>query len=355
MICGKRAIIFECGSGYCKSGYAGEKRPSNCFPFVIGIPKQLSQVDNNSKEFVFGDDAINRQDKYKLYYPLQDAFLKFLNTILENAIYCLLHAEPSKQPVVFVEFPFCDISDRKRIAQIMFNEFKVPALYLLNSFVASLNAYGLNTGVIFESGKEIISIVPVCNGKVIEDATKRIALSDGCELSIEDYFKRPILIHKMIYNSIMKCAECCRQELFSNIFLSMNQTMTSDSEARLFNEITTLVHGNFTVKIKQPPSDWAGIGASLYAQSEENHSKCITREQFAAIGDSYFDLMEEFESMENPRGIYVDKINHMNDYQKQKFKQMMPIENIDLIWQRLYEMSNDELKKFLRTVLLEPL
>jgi actin-related protein len=50
------------------------------------------------------------------------------------------------------------------MAEIMFEQFKVPALYIINPAALSLYASGRTTGIVLESGDGVTQATPIYEG-----------------------------------------------------------------------------------------------------------------------------------------------------------------------------------------------
>lgn len=78
-------------------------------------------------------------------------------------------------------------------------------------------------------------------------------------------------IHEMTYNSIMKCNENIRKDLYGNIVLSGGSTMFPGLAERMSKEITALAPSSMRVKVVAPPERKYGawIGGSILASQND--------------------------------------------------------------------------------------
>ncbi|CAI5524597.1 unnamed protein product [Closterium sp. Naga37s-1] len=94
-------------------------------------------------------------------------------------------------------------------------------------------------------------------------------------------------IHEMCYNSIIKCDEGIRQDLYSNIVLSGGTTLIPGIAERVTKEVTQLAPANY-IKVVAPPerkySAW--IGGSMYAALSTFKQMCITKSEYEEVGPS---------------------------------------------------------------------
>lgn len=69
-------------------------------------------------------------------------------------------------------------------------------------------------------------------------------------------------IHKLAFNSIMKCDIDVRKDLYNNIVLSGGTTLFPGMPERLSKEMTTLAPASMKIKVVAPPerkfSVWIG-------------------------------------------------------------------------------------------------
>ena len=72
--------------------------------------------------------------------------------------------------VMLTEPPKNDKKNREELVDLMFNDFKVPKLYLGNQAVLSLFATGRTTGTVVNSGEGITHTVPIYEGYAIPHA-----------------------------------------------------------------------------------------------------------------------------------------------------------------------------------------
>eukprot|EP00947_MAST-08B_sp_MAST-8B-sp1_P003449 g3449.t1 len=73
-------------------------------------------------------------------------------------------------------------AQRGRAAQIMFEQFKVPGLFISTTPVLSLFAAGRTRGVVVESGEGVTSVVPIFEGVPLQHAQQRVDLA-GTDLT----------------------------------------------------------------------------------------------------------------------------------------------------------------------------
>ena len=132
------------------------------------------------------------------------------------------------------------------------------------------------------------------------DVDKSYELPDGQVISVgnqrfrcpEVLFKPDLIgkesagIHKLTYDSIMKCDVDIRRDLYTNTVLSGGSTMFPGIAERLTKEMTALAPASIKVKIVAPPerkySVW--IGGSILSSLSTFQDMWITKEEYDESG-----------------------------------------------------------------------
>jgi len=95
-------------------------------------------------------------------------------------------------------------------------------------------------------------------------------------------------IHKLVFESIMKCDVDIRKDLYANIVLSGGSTMYPGIQERMEKEIRTLAPPTMKIKVVAPPerkySVW--IGGSILSSLSTFENMWITKEEYDESGPS---------------------------------------------------------------------
>jgi len=95
-------------------------------------------------------------------------------------------------------------------------------------------------------------------------------------------------IHKLVFESIMKCDVDIRKDLYANIVLSGGSTMYPGIQERMEKEIKTLAPPSMKIKVVAPPerkySVW--IGGSILSSLSTFENMWITKEEYDESGPS---------------------------------------------------------------------
>ncbi|XVF47470.1 hypothetical protein PTKIN_Ptkin03bG0111200 [Pterospermum kingtungense] len=186
------AIVIDLGSHTCKAGYAGEDAPKAVFPSVAGSIDQMDADDdnaNNDSETNNNNDSNKPKGKRRLYVgsqalgfrrdhmdvlsPLKDGVVvdwDIVDSIWDHAFKDCLLIDPKEHPMLLAE-PSSNIQQqRERAAEIMFEKYKVPALFLAKNAVLTSFASGRATSVVVDCGGGSTTVAPVHDGYVLQKA-----------------------------------------------------------------------------------------------------------------------------------------------------------------------------------------
>eukprot|EP01102_Stenamoeba_stenopodia_P016318 TRINITY_DN5692_c0_g1_i1.p1 TRINITY_DN5692_c0_g1~~TRINITY_DN5692_c0_g1_i1.p1 ORF type:complete len:355 (+),score=90.52 TRINITY_DN5692_c0_g1_i1:876-1940(+) len=87
-----------------------------------------------------------------------------------------LKSSGNDYPVLLSEPPLNPKQNTEKMAQIMFEKFAVPDLYIAGQATLSLYSVGKSTGVVLSVGDGVTHVVPIYDGFTIESSVKRLDL-----------------------------------------------------------------------------------------------------------------------------------------------------------------------------------
>lgn len=192
------ACVIDVGTGYTKLGYAGNKEPQFIIPSAIAVKETAKVGDEATRrltrgvedlDFFIGDEAMVQTTPYGVKYPVRHGLVEdwdLMERYLEQCIFKYLRAEPEDHFFLLTEPPLNTPENREYTAEIMFESFNVPGLYIAVQAVLSLAASmmkkkvkgaGSLTGVVIDSGDGVTHVIPVAEGYVIGSCIKHIPIA----------------------------------------------------------------------------------------------------------------------------------------------------------------------------------
>uniref|UniRef100_A0A1D1YLI1 Actin-related protein 4 n=1 Tax=Anthurium amnicola TaxID=1678845 RepID=A0A1D1YLI1_9ARAE len=194
------AIVIDLGSHTCKAGYAGEDAPKAVFPSVVGSidqtgatgdiksekdPDSISELKNDGRQFDsdkantrrklhVGAQALGyRRDFMEVVSPVKDGILAdwdIVDNIWDHAFRERLLIDPKEHPMLLAEPSSNSAQQRERTAELMFENYKVPALFLAKNAVLTSFASGRATSLVVDSGGGSTTVAAVHDGYVLQKA-----------------------------------------------------------------------------------------------------------------------------------------------------------------------------------------
>jgi actin-related protein 3 len=192
---GLPALVIDNGTGYTKMGFAGNCEPQYITPTVIatqegkGAAKAAAAKKGiEDLDFYIGDEALAHSKTYDVFYPVRHGQIEnwtHMELYWEHCIFKYLRAEPEDHYVLLTEPPLNAPENREYTAEIMFETFNVPGLYIAVQAVLALAASWTSkqvkertlTGTVVDSGDGVTHVVPVAEGYVIGSSIKHIPLA----------------------------------------------------------------------------------------------------------------------------------------------------------------------------------
>jgi len=190
----KPPVVIDNGTGYTKMGYAGNYEPNFIIPsFISNCVVQTGQRANpvQDLDFYIGSEAAEKRPNYNLDYPIKHGIVENWDNMekyWQRCIYQYLSCDPEEHFMLLTEPPLNTPENREYTAEIMFETFSVPGLYIAVQAVLALCASLLTkqdksgkaggvTGTVIDSGDGVTHIIPVVEGYVIGSCIKHVPLA----------------------------------------------------------------------------------------------------------------------------------------------------------------------------------
>lgn len=176
MIKRKAPVVIDVGTGYTKAGLADKRSPEIVFPSTIGSPKYASSMSRRGshlKDVYVGEDATNMRGVLRLEWPVKRGIVEnweTWETLIRHTFQERLSLDPSTHPVLLAEATFAPNKNREKKAEILFETFDVPSLYVENEASLVLQAANIANGLVIDSGEGITQIVPLQHGLALQRA-----------------------------------------------------------------------------------------------------------------------------------------------------------------------------------------
>ncbi|XP_053436292.1 actin-related protein T1-like [Nycticebus coucang] len=205
------AVIFDNGSGLCKVGFSGDSGPRHIIYSVVGHPKGNipSERANEMKHFV--EEAQGKYETLSLHYPIERGLVTGwddMEKLWQHLFECRLGVKPCDQPVLMTEPSLNPRETREMLAEMMFENFNVPAFYLSNHAVVALYSSAYITGLVVDSGHGVTSTVPIFEGYALPHAVTKLYVAgrDITEHLTQQLLARgytfPCMLNKDLVNDI---------------------------------------------------------------------------------------------------------------------------------------------------------
>uniref|UniRef100_T1ISG9 Beta-centractin n=1 Tax=Strigamia maritima TaxID=126957 RepID=T1ISG9_STRMM len=175
-------VVIDNGSGVIKAGFAGDQIPKCHFANHIGRPKHVRVMAGALEGDIFvGPIAEEHRGLLSIHYPMEHGIVTDWNDMerIWQYIYSKdqLQTFSEEHPVLITEAPLNPKRNREKTAEIFFETFNVPALFVSMQAVLSLYATGRTTGVVLDSGDGVTHAVPIYEGFAMPHSIMRVDIA----------------------------------------------------------------------------------------------------------------------------------------------------------------------------------
>ncbi|EGD74303.1 actin-1 [Salpingoeca rosetta] len=217
-------VVIDNGSGVIKSGFADADAPHAVFPSIVGRPRHHA----HHSAFI-GPNAQSKRGILALEYPIEHGIVTNwddMEKIWHHTFCDELKVDPENHSVLLTEACLNPRANREKMAQIMFETFKTPGVYVATAPVLSLFASGRTTGVVVDCGDGVTQIVPVYEDCFLRHTIQRLDLA-GRDLT--DYMIKLLDGHAYTFRSTAErdIARGAKEKL-SYVALDYEQEMSAN-------------------------------------------------------------------------------------------------------------------------------
>ncbi|KAF8592529.1 brg1-associated factor b [Ramaria rubella] len=226
------ALVLDIGGSTTRAGYAGDDTPKAIFPTYYGYTIAEDSTENQSDaiETDQPDQSVSRNKKVNIHIgeqtgpttwrdhmeianPVREGLISDfdpISAIIGHALQDTLRTNPAEHPILVTESPWNTPANRERMAEMMFEEFHVPAFYIANSAVLNAFAAGKGTALVVDIGKDTASVTPVVDGFVLRKGMTRstvpqLVYANAMHLLARPHPHRPAIQlwpHHLIMNKV---------------------------------------------------------------------------------------------------------------------------------------------------------
>jgi actin-related protein 3 len=176
-------------------GYAGNVEPQFIIPTTIATQEGAAQETRGGAregvddlDFYIGDEANARSMQYQVTYPIRHGLIDNwdnMERLWQRCLFQYLRCDPEEHHVLLTEPPLNPPENREYTAEIMFETFNVPGMYIavqaVLALAASWTAKDVSqrslTGTVIDSGDGVTHVIPVAEGYVIGSCIQHIPLA----------------------------------------------------------------------------------------------------------------------------------------------------------------------------------
>ncbi|KAL0241013.1 hypothetical protein GEMRC1_006249 [Eukaryota sp. GEM-RC1] len=179
-----KVVVCDMGTGYIKTGFAGDQLPRHKFPSVVGRP--LLRADESFgdsatiPDILVGDDCMKHLSILDVSHPLENGVVKNWDDMRELYGYMFknkLQVDPSECSVLLTEAANTPVPAKKRMMEEMFEYFNIPRAQIFIQALLTLFAQGTHTGIVVDSGDGVTHLMPVYEGCLLDHLVKRIDIA----------------------------------------------------------------------------------------------------------------------------------------------------------------------------------
>ena len=171
----------------------GNVEPQYIIPTVLATKDVEGEVRGKKDgiedlDFHVGDAAFSNSSTHQLNYPIRHGLIDNwdnMERLWQRCLFEYLRCEPEDHYVLLTEPPLNPPENREYTAEVMFETFNVPGLYIAVQAVLALAASWTSsqvqdrslTGTVIDSGDGVTHVIPVAEGYVIGSCIKHIPLA----------------------------------------------------------------------------------------------------------------------------------------------------------------------------------
>ncbi|MEE6518786.1 hypothetical protein FKM82_030000 [Ascaphus truei] len=171
------SVIIDTGTGFTKSGFSGDEKPRSVVRTVVGVPKMRGK---DTPLYYIGDGVLKGRsdvDRRKVMTHGVVTDWDALEMLWHHIFYTELSISPEELAILIADAPLSPTTNREKVAELLFENFRVPAMYISHQSLLSMYSYGRTSGLVVESGHGTSYTAPIYDGYILPHATYRLDLA----------------------------------------------------------------------------------------------------------------------------------------------------------------------------------
>lgn len=318
------SVVVDAGSHTMKAGVAGEDLPQVLIPSLLSgcAPEANEEKNAGHTKYSAGHFAVTtRRDHAEISTPFgADGLVEnwdLFEALLAHTLSKELRIDTRENALLFAEPNHNGRKARERIAELIFEKFEVPAVFLARSAVLSAYANGRTTGIVLDVGHSGTSAVPVEDGAIVKGKFIRTeiggrALSEKLlqELVRQDVKLRPVWSFKRTITGMDGMDEDSmvrRSEVEDLKFPNTTTSFEYYSRMSLLEEVKAalcVAHENPTIQLTSLPM------VSNSYELPDGNTVDMGQERFAIAEHTIFGGLPHISTETNPD----TRLSYVNQY-----------------------------------------
>ncbi|KAL0214393.1 hypothetical protein P9112_006577 [Eukaryota sp. TZLM1-RC] len=279
-----RTVVCDMGTGFIKTGFAGDKLPRCVFPSVVGRP--LLRADetlggSTVPDLLVGDDCAQYLSILNTSYPLENGIVKNwedMRHLFSYMFHKRLEVDPSESRVLLTEAANTPGPAKKKMMEEMFEYFNVPSMQIFIQALLVLFSQGVDTGVVVDSGDGVTHLMPVYEGLLLDHLVKRIDIA-GRDLT---RYMMKLLLRQGYTLNRTNDFESVRKMKEDLCYCSVHP----DIDTRLATESTTLMR-----EFSLPDGQRVKLARERFEAVEPLFNPELIGREVGGVGEQLFDLI----------------------------------------------------------------
>ncbi|EPS44208.1 hypothetical protein H072_1752 [Dactylellina haptotyla CBS 200.50] len=173
------ALVLDPGTNTTRCGFAGEDTPKTCVPTYYGIIPDPEEQKFLGK-LKIGENAIHSVvDGMEIRNPMHDGIVENWEVTTEIWRHCIeyrLSSRVEEHPLLVTEPIWNPLKKREKTTEIVFEDFNVPAYFLVKSAVCESFANSKPSALVVDVGHAYTSVTPVLDGIPLKKGSERTPL-----------------------------------------------------------------------------------------------------------------------------------------------------------------------------------